>query len=234
MPIYLRYSTDIATLFLTLGIISFLFIIYRRGGSFQFRLSPLSVSVDTPDANQSTIHYPVLVRAMRDFATIVHLQDYQNLGKVYTEVLVGASRCGRGSENRVALMIVDDSGQHLVCKEGVRHSMDAKRNWRFNLDEMTPAIVAFKESRIYNCPDVNKDKLWKPLPNANRPTYQSFCCVPIKVEQKVWGILNIDSPRRNAFNSQAEEDLKMYATVLGFVLELEYKVGEGVLHEQDQ
>ncbi|MCL4495085.1 MAG: GAF domain-containing protein [Firmicutes bacterium] len=222
----------LAYLSLLAVIVWILVIITRRGGSFQISLQPLSFAVDLSASDRQIIHYPVLVRAMRDLASIVHSNEYQLIGRIYSEIMIGVSRCGKGSENRAALMLLNEEKNILFCKEAVRHSIDAKNSWTFDLTNHQPATIAYTDQRVYNCPNVAKDSLWTRLPQNQEPTpYQSFICVPVTVNNKHWGILIVDSEHKNAFNTYAEQDLKTYATILGFVLALEYKEMEETLHE---
>jgi len=153
--------------FLLAAVIMWILVITtRRGGSLQFSLSPLSFAVDLSAGNRQVIHYPVLVRAMRDLASIVHSNEFQAIGQIYSEILFGVSRCGKGSENRSALMLLNAEKNILFCKDAVRHSIEAKNSWTFDLTTHQPATIAYTDHRIYNCPNIAKDPTWTPLPRG--------------------------------------------------------------------
>jgi len=105
-----------------------------------------------------------------------------------------------------SLLLIDEGKNELYVKEFYGYDEKVK-DFRIALD--SPAgITAYvaRTGESYYCPDAKKDKIYL---NCCSKT-KSEICVPLKIKDKVIGVLNAESERYNAFN---ERDLELLQTL---------------------
>ncbi len=113
---------------------------------------------------------------------------------------------------RCSLMLLDPQTQELIIKGAIGLDEDIIKNTRLKIGEQIAGRVA-KEGKPLLVVNIESQK---PIARRNRPTYQgkSFISVPIKLHNKIVGVVNIsdkDSLKEDVFN---HIDLKILSTIV--------------------
>ena len=105
-----------------------------------------------------------------------------------------------------ALLLIDEEKNELYFKEFYGYDEKIK-DFRIALDSSIGIITHVARTGVpYYCPNVKKDKIYLEY----NPKTTSEICVPLKIKDKVIGVLNAESERYNAFN---EKDLELLQTL---------------------
>lgn len=118
-------------------------------------------------------------------------------------ILREAVRAMRATSGSVALL--DEANEVLVIEVAVNIDPDVQRTTRLKIGEGVTGQVA-KTGRPLRVSDVSRNRRYVPI----REGVMSEMAVPLIVEGKTIGILNVDADRKEAF-TQADEDLLLAA-----------------------
>ncbi len=139
----------------------------------------------------------------------VLFQDEQKIAQATVEAareLLGMEDC--------SLYLVDENERRLLLKAYVREVPTAFRELPLDSERGVAAAAARAGETIY-LPDVSQDPRYLP----GKPESRSEVCVPIKVKGRVIGVLNAESPTRDAFTSADRRLLETLADAAAVALE---------------
>ncbi len=114
--------------------------------------------------------------------------------------------------NRCSLMLIDKERNELLIKGAKGLSDDIIHDTRIKLGEQISGLVAmYGEPMLVT--DIDKES---PLPRKNRPAYhgKSFLSVPIKLEKKVIGVVNVADKGRNKNEIFTSTDLRVLSAII--------------------
>ncbi len=114
--------------------------------------------------------------------------------------------------HRCSLMLLDKDRNELSIKAAVGINEDIIQQTRVKLGEQVSGVVAmYGEPMMISDMDVES-----PLPRKNRPSYQgrSFMSVPIKLEKKVIGVVNVTHKGKNKSEVFNQTDLRVLSAII--------------------
>ncbi|MCP4704920.1 MAG: response regulator [candidate division Zixibacteria bacterium] len=107
-----------------------------------------------------------------------------------------------------SLMLIDKSGEFMTIKTSIGLDKKMAESVRLPLGESIAGYVA-KLGEPLIVPDVEKDERFRRI-NKERYTSSSLLCVPLKISNRVLGVINLANKKESAvFN---EHDLKLLTT----------------------
>lgn len=130
------------------------------------------------------------------------LEDEDALIERITQILVGVFY-----GETLGFALLDEDGRRLIPHASYRRSVNAVLLDSLGLGQGVEGLVA-SEGRPYRIPDVSK----VPAYVAEDPETRSELCVPLKVGQRVLGVINLESPRLNAYSQEHE---RLLLTIAG-------------------
>ncbi|MCK4433398.1 MAG: GAF domain-containing protein, partial [Methanomicrobia archaeon] len=113
------------------------------------------------------------------------------------------------------LLLIDKEKNELHVKEFYGYDEKIK-DFRMALDSPI-GITAYvaRNGEPYYCSDAKKDKIYLDCCSKTK----SEICVPLKIKNKVIGVLNAESERYNAFNEKDLELLQILASQAAIAIE---------------
>ncbi|MFO7976482.1 MAG: GAF domain-containing protein [Candidatus Hydrogenedentota bacterium] len=165
---------------------------------------------------QMTLRYERVVQAL---SIMRQMDELDNPALRISEVACGvleAVAVGLAAEN-CSLMLVDDSGDYLELRAACSPMDEAgkvfdPREWkgrRFKMGEGVVGKVA-AEGRPMLVPDVMQEKSFLKVAESNVEV-RSLLCFPLRVENRVVGVLNLSHSRPGFFTVEAERTLEFIA-----------------------
>jgi diguanylate cyclase (GGDEF)-like protein len=113
---------------------------------------------------------------------------------------------------RASLMMVEEGLQYLVIKAAKGIDDNIIKSTKIRIGDGIAGWVA-QEGKPWLVEDIETDSRIK---QRNKPNYitKSFMCLPIRMENKIRGVLNISDKMNSAVPSFTEEDLKLTTIIV--------------------
>lgn len=118
----------------------------------------------------------------------------------------------------LALLLLDDMGRSLAVRFSTGYDADVARHWRFGLGQGIVGTVAHTGEAI-RVGDVREDPRHIPASLRSGIEVRSELAIPLTVQERVIGVLDLGSKRQDFFTADEERVLSVIAGQLAAAIE---------------
>lgn len=151
-----------------------------------------------------------------------HEELNQRAGKIIDLVVERVRlfiRSASPDSHRCAVLILDsDDPLNLKIYEGSGYSIEGKEKLRLNVQKSI-AGKAFTTGEYQYIKDTKKDKDFIPNPKSSKD-FRSLLCIPIKVNETVLAVFNIDGAQPDCFTKDDIGYVQIFANQIAIILDL--------------
>lgn len=167
----------------------------------------------------------LLTEALESVQHAVGAEEDWDIDALVERGILGPARglLVRAAEEDVRLAVLvpaDEPPERWAMRWAAGHRPESVKNYHHQIDQ-TLAGIAFRQGDYVDRPDVQADQDFVPNPKETRP-FAALVAVPLRVEERIVGVLSVVSTVTNAFREPDVSFIKAIGALLDVVLASEH------------